>query len=163
MVVGSKPTAPTKNLFCAIINLSMNGLKTKIRRLYFRLKHDYFSFDNVVFVVAIVMCFFWTYSSISAMSRNWELSQKIATKRRELQILQYEVDILKLENDYYRSAEYQELSARAKQNKILEGEHLVYLPENSESAKTKYKTTSDSEIAAEPSNFSQWMSFLFGV
>ncbi|MBQ7802611.1 hypothetical protein IJ380_02005 [Candidatus Saccharibacteria bacterium] len=141
----------------------MSNLKRELRRLYFRLKHDYFSFDNVVFFVAIVLCFFWTYSSISAMSRNWELSQKIATRRSELELLNREVQILELENAYYRSAEYQELSARAKQNKKLEGENLVYLPENSEAAKKKYDTLAVAEEVVEPSNFSQWMSFLFGV
>ncbi|MBR3180480.1 hypothetical protein IKF63_00130 [Candidatus Saccharibacteria bacterium] len=141
----------------------MQKLKTRLRRLYFRIKHDYFSFDNIVFAVAIVLCFFWTYSSISAMSRNWELSQKIATRKRELALLKLEVETAEMENTYYKSAEYQELSARAKQDKALEGENLVYLPENSETAKNKYKTLSVEETISEPSNFSQWMSFIFGT
>ena len=33
----------------------MSNLKRELRRLYFRLKHDYFSFDNLVFFVAIVL------------------------------------------------------------------------------------------------------------
>ena len=141
----------------------MQKLKTRLRRFYYRIKHDYFSFDNVVFFIAVILCLFWTYSSISAMSRNWELSQKITTKRRELELLHLEIETVELENDYYRSAEYQELSARAKEDKKLEGENLVYLPENSETAKNKYKSSPENETAAEPSNFSQWMSFLFGA
>ncbi|MBR3204336.1 hypothetical protein IKF81_01480 [Candidatus Saccharibacteria bacterium] len=97
------------------------------------------------------------------MSRNWELSQKIATRKKELTLLQLEVETYELENEFYRSEEYQELSARSKQDKKAEGENLVYLPENSEVAKNKYKETTASEENAEPSNFSQWMSFLFGV
>ena len=96
------------------------------------------------------------------MSINWELSQKIATKSRELERLDLEVKTIELENIYYASEEYQELSARAKQNKLLEGEHLVYLPENSEAARTKYDKITSADPIAEPSNFSQWMSFLFG-
>ncbi len=142
----------------------MEKLKTRLRRLYFRIKHDYFSFDNVVFFIAIVTCFIWTYSSLSAMSRNWELSQKISARKRELALLEYEVEVMEMENAYYRSAEYQELSARAKQNKILDGEKLVYLPENSEDARKKYEAKSeDAATTTEPSNFSQWMSFLFGI
>ena len=141
----------------------MQSLRTKLRRFYFRLKHDYFSFDNIVFFVAIIMCFFWTYSSIDAMSRNWELSQQLATKRRELALLQLEVDTMELENLYYSSPEYQELSARIHKNKLLDGETLIYLPENSEEAKNKYKTSSAVAEIAEPSNFSKWMSFLFGA
>ena len=142
----------------------MEKFKTKLRRFYFRIKHDYFSFDNVIFFIAIAACIAWTYSSLSATSRNWELSQKLATKNMELSLIRYEVDNLELENDYYRSAEYKELSARAKQNKMLEGEHLVYLPVNSTAAITKYDTTTDeSSETTVPSNVSQWMSFLFGV
>lgn len=142
----------------------MEKYKTKLRRLYFRIKHDYLSFDNIVFFVAIAACVFFTYDSLSATSRNWELSQKLATRTREKELLELEVAAMELENDYYRSAEYQELSARAKQNKLLDGEHLVYLPENSETARKKYNQKSEeTDQTPEPSNFSQWMSFLFGL
>lgn len=142
----------------------MEKLKTKFRRFYFRIKHDYLSFDNIVFFVAIAACFFFTYDSLSATSRNWELSQKLATRKRELALLQLEVETMELENAYYRSPEYQELSARAKQNKLLEGEHLVYLPENSEAAVKKYdEKPAEADETPAPSNFSQWMSFLFGL
>lgn len=141
----------------------MQNPKTSLRRLYFRLKHDYLSPDNIIFVVAIIMCGFWTFSSITAMSRNWELSQAIAARSRELERLKLEVETMELENAYYSSAEYAELSARSKQNKKLPGENLVYLPENSESAREKYKPSSETSAPAPPSNFSQWMSFLFGI
>ena len=141
----------------------MNKLKTSLRRLFYRLKHDYFSFDNIIFVVAVLLCFFWTYSSIVAMSRNWELSQKIATKEREKALLELEVATIELENEYYKSVEYQELSARAKEDKKLEGENLVYLPENSETARNKYKIAANEAENEEPTNFSQWMLFLFGT
>ncbi len=140
----------------------MHGIKTQLRRLYFRVKHDYFSYDNVIFVIALVLCAVWTYSSISVMSRNWELSQEIATRRRELALLELEVETIELENLYYGSAEYQELSARSKLNKKLPGENLVYLPENSEEALAKYATPTPEPVVP-PSNFSQWMSFLFGI
>ena len=62
---------------------------------------------------------------------------------------------------YYLTAEYQELTARAKQGKILDGETMVILPDNSESAKNKYSEESSSTQNNE-SNFSQWLRFLFG-
>ena len=116
----------------------MEKIKTRLRRFYFRIKHDYLSFDNIIFFVAIIACFFWTYSSLSATARNWELSQQLTVRKKEL-------------------------AARSKLNKMFEGEHLVYLPENSETAKNKYKTEKDDTEPAEPSNLSQWFSFLFGV
>ena len=94
------------------------------------------------------------------MSHNWELTQAIATRRSELELLKLETDTYELENAYYASDEYAELSARIKFNKQLPGEHLVYLPENSPTAKEKYKNSTTPEPAPEPSNFSQWMTFL---
>lgn len=140
----------------------MNKLKVNLRRLIFKLKHEYFTFDNILLLIAILFCLFWTYGSISSVSRNWELSEKIETRKRELALLELEVETLELENEYYKSAEYEELSARSKQNKKLAGENLVYLPENS--AEAKSKTYEKEKVAEpEPSNFSKWMSFLFGL
>ena len=142
----------------------MEDLKTRLRRFYYRIKHDYLSFDNVIFFVAIIACFFWTYSSLSATAKNWELSQKLTTRQREQKLLELERASIELENEYYRSNEYQELAARAKANKMFEGEHLVYLPENSEAARKKYNSSSQTDLStSEPSNVSQWMSFLFGA
>lgn len=141
----------------------MEKIKTRLRRFYFRIKHDYLSFDNIIFFVAIIACFFWTYSSLSATARNWELSQQLTVRKKELELLSLEVETQEVENEYYRTDEYKELAARSKLNKMFEGEHLVYLPENSETAKNKYKTEKDDTEPAEPSNLSQWFSFLFGV
>ena len=96
------------------------------------------------------------------MSRNWELAEKIATREKELALLQLEIDTLELENQYYASKEYQELAARRQQNKKLPGELMVYLPENSESAKRKHQNNT-STTNNEASNFEKWMSFLFGA
>ena len=134
----------------------------RLRRFAFKLKHEYFTFDNILIFVAVILCLFWTYGSISSMSRNWKLASDFETRKKELALLNLEVETLELENDYYRSEEYEELSARAKQNKKLEGEELVYLPENSAEAKAKtYEKEKPKE--KDPSNFSKWMSFLFGI
>lgn len=88
-------------------------------------------------------------------------------RQREKALLELEVDTLELENEYYRSAEYQELAARKYQNKKLPGETMIYLPDNSEAARTKHKqstTSPDSAIAnTSLSNFEQWLAFLFGI
>ena len=98
------------------------------------------------------------------MTRNWYLEQRLVSKRQELALLQLEIDALELENRYYASDEYQELVARAKRNKLLDGESLVYLPENSDYARSKHTeiVTTEEETTEEPSNFEQWFSFIFG-
>ena len=143
----------------------MSGIKTKARKTGYWIKHDLLVFDNVILIIAFIFCLIWTWGSISSMSRNWSLAQELMNRRREKALLELEVDTLELENEYYLSAEYQELAARKYQGKMLPGETMVYLPANSDEAKRKHNnSTSASTIATEEmSNFSQWMAFLFGI
>ena len=141
----------------------MESIKTKFRRLGYRIKR-WFNQDRMVFLIAIAMCLIWTWGAISAMSKNWELEQRLVARRQELTLLQLEIDSLELENRYYASEEYQELTARAKQNKLNAGETLVYLPENSNYAEHKHDEASAKEdISKEPSNIEQWLAFIFGA
>lgn len=141
--------------------VSMNKIKTFFRRIRYRMKHDFLTIENVVLAGAIVLCLVWTYQSITAMSRNWELSEKLTAERKSLELLNVEVEAAELENEYYKSNEYQELMARRQLDKKLPGENMVVMPENSESAKNKH-----AEIAVEKeeqtySNFEKWMMYLF--
>ena len=140
----------------------MSDLQNLLRRYKYRLKHDYLSIENVILVLAIVMCLVWTYQSIESMSRNWALTEKLNSERRSLELLEIEVETAELENEYYRSAEYQELMARKLANKQLPGENMVYLPENSEAAKNKHSevATVAETPAKEYSNFEKWMMYL---
>ena len=140
----------------------MERIKTYFRRLGYRAKR-WFSGDHTIFTVAIAACLLWTWGAISATNRNWQLEKRIESRRKELAILQIEISELELENQYYASLEYQELAAREKQNKILDGESLVYLPDNSDYARHKHDVSAAEVIEDEPSNYEQWLSFLFGT
>lgn len=140
----------------------MEKLKTFFRRQGYKIKR-WFAGDRTIFTVAVVACLIWTWGAISAMSRNWELEQRLESRRKELALLQLEIDELELENQYYASEEYQELAAREKQNKIGDGESLVYLPANSDYAKHKHDVMVAEEIEEGPSNLEQWLSFIFGA
>lgn len=141
----------------------MNGLAGKLRRFKYKLKHDFFAIENVVLVVAVVMCLSWTYQSITSMSRNWELTEKLNAERKELQLLEIEVETAELENEYLKTEEYQELAARKLLDKKLPGENMVVMPENSEVAKNKHKVAeeSENEEPVEYSNFEKWLQYLF--
>ena len=132
-----------------------------MRRLKFKLNHDFFTVENVVLGLAIVLCLVWTFQSIKAMSRNWELSEKLTAERKTLELLKVEVEAAELENDYYKSDEYQELLARKQLDKKLEEENMVVLPENSEMAKNKYKNSTTEVVEKKYSNAQKWMMYLF--
>ena len=139
----------------------MRGIKTKIRRLNYRLKYDFLAVENVVLVMAVILCLMWTYQSVVAMSRNWELTERLAKEKKELQLLEVEVEASELENEYYKTNEYQELLARKFMDKQLPGENMVVMPANSETAKTKHSVQAVEEEEKEYSNFQKWMNFLF--
>lgn len=142
--------------------ISMNKIKTGFRRVKYYLKHDFMTVENVVLLLAIILCLVWTYQSITAMSRNWELSEKLTAERKELELLTVETEAAELENEYFKSNEYQELLARKHLDKQLPGEKMVVLPENSEEARTKHvETVQVTEEKEEYSNFEKWMKFLF--
>ena len=142
-----------------------DDLKTKLRKAFYWLKHDLLVFDNIVLIVAAICCLIWTWGAISSMTRNWALAEEVVARQHEKALLELEVETLELENEYYLSAEYQELAARKYQGKMLAGETMIYLPDNSEAAKNKHKDNDPSEATpfSEASNFMQWMTFLFGV
>ena len=139
---------------------------TKFRRFKYYLKHDFFTTPNVILVVAIALCLNWTYRSIEAMSRNWELSENLRTAQKNLELKKVEIEMTELENAYFETEEYQELAARKFAGKQLEGENMVYMPENSEEAKNKHTEVamaSDNGTAGKKdySNFEQWMMYLW--
>ncbi len=145
-------------------NINMSELKTKLRKTQYWLKHDLFVFDNVVLMIALVFCLVWTWGSISSMTRNWSLAQELINRQREKALLELEVETLELENEYYLSDEYQELAARKYQGKMLSGETMVYLPENSSTTESSELEASTENIATDSmSNFEQWLAFLFGI
>ncbi len=140
----------------------MKELKTKFRRAKYWLTRN-MTVNRFLILAFILLCLNWTYSAIISLSRNWQLEQRLAAKQREAKILELEVETTELENQYLASEEYQELAARDKANKIMPGEFLVYLPKNSEAAKTKHVAETVATSYVEPSNFRQWLSFLFGI
>lgn len=142
--------------------VSMNKIRTWARRIRYYLKHDFLTMENVVLLFAVVLCLVWTYQSITAMSRNWELSEKLTSERKALELVSIEVETAELENEYYKSAEYQELLARRNMDKQLPGEKMVVMPQNSEEAKNKHGDTIEVSMKeTEYSNFEKWTKFLF--
>lgn len=139
----------------------MSGVKAKFRKINYKLKHDFLTVENVVLLLAIILCLVWAYQSIVAMSKNWELAETLSEKNKQLELLTVEVETAELENEYYKTDEYQELVARKYLDKKMPGENMVVMPENSETAKNKYKITEESSEEKVYSNFEKWMMYLF--
>lgn len=136
-------------------------MNSRLRQWKYKLKHDYFSPENVVLIVAIAFCLIWTYQSVVSMSRNWELAERLTADKKTLELSKLEVEAAELENEYYKTTEYQELAARKFANKQMPEEKMVYLPENSELAKNKHRVVVEKEPEKEYSNPEKWFMYLF--
>ena len=136
-------------------------IQTFFRKVRYYAKRDVFTARNIVTILAVAICFYWSWGAVNSTARNWNLAEKLKSKELEAAKIKLEVDKNQFEQQYYNTDEYKELMARTKLGKKLKDETMVILPDNSEKAKTKYleKSAEQSEFR---SNFSQWLDFLFG-
>lgn len=135
----------------------MNRLKLK--RLIYRIQHDYLTLNNIVIATAVLIAMSWAWGSIESMQKNYELQRSIDNKRQQVEIEKLQVALLEYESKYYQSEEYQEVTIRQRTGKGLPGEKQLITPSTD-------NTTAAQSPASRPartdSNFQQWMNFLFG-
>lgn len=82
------------------------------------------------FVVFGVLVLLVTWSGISVIETNYELQKQVAKLEQEKQVRQLENNNLKLQNDYYNTDQYLELTARRQFGKGQPGETLLLVPES---------------------------------
>lgn len=140
--------------------------KTNIRKLYYHVRYRYFTMNNVVVGIALIIGMGWAWASVGVMQRNYALQKEVDDKKRQQTLIELENANLAYQQNYYKSAEYQELAVRERMGFADPGEKVIVLPPNSAEAKNADATVSDKKSAAtvEPmGNFQQWMNFLFGA
>ena len=133
--------------------------KLKLKRLIYRIQHDYLTLNNVVIAAEILIAMSWAWGSIESMQKNYELQRSIDNKRQQVEIEKLQVALLEYESKYYQSEEYQELTIRQRTGKGLPGEKQL-ITQSFESATPAQKLASSAKRT--DSNFQQWMNFLFG-
>lgn len=138
--------------------------KINTRRLYYRIRHTYFTINNAVIAVAFVIAVSWVWGSLGVMERNYMLQKEVDSKKRELQLAILATRSLELEKRYYQTREYQELAVREDLGLVLPGEKALVLPANSQAVKAAdaYAGAQTTTTAIPASNFRQWTNFLFG-
>ena len=135
---------------------------TKLKRLYYQLKHRYFTMNNIVIVAALLLAASWAWGSVGLMQRNYGLQRDVDAQKRQAELLELEVATMQYQQAYYKSDEYKDLAARQHLGLASPGEKVLMLPANSDSA--KQETTPEVQVsqADPPSNLEQWFNFLLG-
>jgi len=118
--------------------------------------------NNGVLLVALLIGSSWVWSTVDAIQRNFTLQQQVDAANQQIAVQDLENKSQQLENQYYQSNEYLELSARARLNKAAPGEHLLILPPNTVQPMAQQQAQAQDIPITQRSDFAQWMYFLFG-
>ena len=136
-----------------------------IKRLGYKIRHQYLTTNNIVLGVALIIAAGWVWGSLNMMSRNYQLQRELGDKKRQLALVEIDVDNRKLEQKYYKTDEFLELSARDNLNLVKPGEKMLLLaPPTSEvqqKIQEEQKGSKRMDIQKD-SNLDQWVNFLFG-
>ena len=140
------------------------AIKINIRKLFYTIRHDYLTFNNLVILAALLIAAGWAWGSLQVMQRNYALQREVDYKKRQLQLAELQKENLRLQNKFYQTDEYKELALRDSLGLVMPGEKLLILPENSAEAKAADKEATQTADATvqETSNLEQWLNFLFG-
>lgn len=135
-----------------------------MRKWYYNIRHRYLTMNNIVMVIALFIAASWAWGSVSVMERNYTLQHEIDSKNRQLKLVKLETETLKYQQQYYKSDEYKELAVRQRLGLVMPGEKVLILPPNSAAASQEDSDQNSGLLrrAIKPSNFQQWMNFLFG-
>ena len=120
---------------------------------------QYYNLNNVVITVALLIALSWMWGTMEALQKNFTLQQEVDQQKQEVELLQLETQNLEFEKRYFASDEFIELAARERLGLASPGEKMILLPENTIKDK---KTEENRPRIDRPTNFQQWMMFLFG-
>lgn len=110
-----------------------------------------------------------SWSGVKVIETNYELQKQIAQLDQQNQIQELINANLKLQNEFYKTDTYLELSARKQFGKGAPGEKLMLVPKSVAllhakelpADKSKNSESQSDDKQESQSNFSAWMDFLF--
>lgn len=136
-------------------------MEITVRRFINNHVRPHLTLNNGVLLVALLIGSTWAWSTVAAIQRNFELQQQVDALNQQIAVQELENKSQALQNKYYQTSEYLELSARERLGKASPGENLLILPPNTIAATPEEQLPIETPIANR-SNFAQWMYFLFG-
>ncbi len=121
------------------------------------------------FMVFGVMVLLASWSGVTVIETNYELQKQIAQLGQQNEVQQLTNTNLKLQNEYYNTDTFLELTARKQFGKGAPGEKLLLVPRDVALAhakqlpepKTQAETKQANNQPTYQKNFNAWMNFLF--
>ncbi len=121
----------------------------------------------VGFVVFGILVLLVSWSGVSVIETNYELQKQVSQLEQEIDVAELENNNLRLQNEYYNSTQYLELTARRQFGKGLPGETLLLVPDTVALKYTKDISKAVEESTREPlltkpryqQNLEAWIDF----
>jgi hypothetical protein len=139
-----------------------NIKKISLRRVYYQFRHKFLTFNNIVLIIGLFITIGWISGSLEVMQRNYTLQRELENKSRQLILAELDTYSAELEQRYYQTEEYKELAVRQRLGLGSPGESVLIL--SKDNIEDSEETTTDTDFIqiVEPSNFKQWLDFLYG-
>lgn len=115
--------------------------------------------NHIITAVIVGVVLILVFMIVRSLEQNYQSESYIKESLLENEIQEIENENLALQQEYYSSTEFLELSAR-KANKAYPGENLVILPDTGDDSKVNVGVASTP--TDERSNIEKWFEFLFG-
>ncbi len=121
---------------------------------------------NLMFFLIISLGITW--QTVDQISLNYDLEQESRTIEQEIELLRIQKDTQELQNEFFRTEYYQDLSARDRLGLIGDGESLVILEQSSLEQTTERISSSFQddqatvEQAEQPTPLEEWVRFFSG-
>ena len=117
---------------------------------------------QLLFVIIVLLI---SWSGVKAIQTNYGLQKQISTLKQQTDVQQLKNNNLKLQNEYYKSNQYLELSARQNFGLAAPGETELIVPENVALANTVDVPSIATQSLVTPKqpkyqkNFTDWTNF----
>ena len=131
-----------------------------MHHLYNRYR-QYLNIQNGTIVLALLIAMGWMWGTVQTLQKNFRYQQEVDALTQNVELEQRRKQNLEYQQQYYRSDEFLELSARQRLGKANPGEKLIILPD-SDSISDTAGGTGDQVAREQVSNLAQWAEFFFG-
>lgn len=145
-----------------IVDLLKQRYEEPLKAQLFKLR-DVRNVGMLVFVVLVLLI---SWSGVKAIQTNYKLQQQVARLERQNEVTKLENDNQKLQNHYYTTPQYREVTARQNFGLAAPGETVLVVPKDVALAHTvplPENVSIEAKSAKKPfwqENFQAWMDFL---
>lgn len=128
---------------------------------FFSRYRQYLTIQNGTIVLALVIALGWIWGTVQTLQKNFTYQQQVDALTENVELEKLRNQNLQFQQQYFKSAEFLELSARQRLGKANPGEKLIILPDSRNIVDTA-GVNEPILASVKTGNLAQWVQFFFG-